>query len=188
MSSSAIVKPFVKRFSAYLVTQREPVVEAVSAILVKPPFKFVRGKTFDDVTALFFEYQYDYFDLACWPTDKRETPIAAMVSIPSDKRAAKKSPRSKWRSFYPEALCDGFEAVVAKHPDDEDDLREAYNGARTRVFERWFSQCWKAAAKVGGPPVHAFFSIHDTFFRTNLRTAKECNGDEIAKLVKKRPG
>ncbi len=57
--------------------------------------------------------------------------------------------------------------------------RHRHHGGRRRT---------KKPAKVGGPPVHAFFSIHDTFDRTNLRTAKECNGDEIAKLVKKRPG
>jgi hypothetical protein len=184
------IKNFVATFAAYLEKQREPMVHDVSKLLAKPVFKFARGKSFDDVTALFFEYQYESFNMGCWPADRLGNPLANMFSLPANKKVGKKSRNSKWSSFSPERLSDDFEAFIEQHEEDEDTLREAYNQALTRAYVRWFIQCWKVAAKLndGGPPVHVFFSIHDTYFRTNLRTNKECNGDEISKLVKKRPG
>jgi hypothetical protein len=179
-------KPFVSTFAEFLAKQHKPMVNSLSKLLAQPTFKFERGKSFDDVTALFFEYQYDRYDTMCWPVDRRGNPIAGVVRL----RSAKKPLTSNSNEFYPKSRQKAFESFIDRNHEDEDNLRDAYNRACTRKFERWFITCWKVAVKMnkGGPPVHMFFSIHDTWFRKNLRTNTKCNGDEISALVKKRPG
>ncbi|WP_278379430.1 hypothetical protein [Chryseobacterium arthrosphaerae] len=51
---------------------------------------------------------------------------------------------------------------------------------RYRLFEQWFFDCWKEAKAQTSVMMDAYFSIHDTYFRTDLNTLKTINEDEIA--------
>jgi hypothetical protein len=179
--AKSTVKKLVLDFASNLDKQQAPLTAELTRLLGQP--------LSDDATALFFEYQHDSFRLVSWWSSRAFEPIGKATRLLGDKRGATNARRSNTNPLYPKRLEDAFERFIARHEDDEDDLRSAYDRARTGLFKRWFVRCWKAASKSskGGPPVHAFFSVHDTWFRTNLRTNERCSGDEIAKVVKMRP-
>lgn len=178
-----VLKQFKEDWLNYLKRNTALLVVDLQRMLQSPVFKYNKGASLNNVAAIFFEYEYDYFDIACWPVDKKGGPIAAPLFYPSDKSGAKQTKKSKWNSFYPEKLWADFERFIEANEDNEDDIRDNYDEMRSTVFEKWFIRCWQKAAK-GKKSFPAFLSIHDSSFKTDLNTGKECNQKDIDKLLK----
>ncbi|MBV8326244.1 hypothetical protein [Chryseobacterium sp.] len=134
-----------------------------------------------DIKAFYFEYEYDYLNLVCWAVNASGEIIIAPMMLP-EKNDGKNSEADRWNAFIPEDIwneaaefCDSYEE------EDADDLLDEYNDEKYTLFENWFFECWKKAAAATENKTDAYFSIHDTYFRTDLVTFETINDDDIAK-------
>lgn len=146
---------------------------------------YLRGKTKSDMKALYFEYEYDDLDIIAWGADQKGNIITHTMFLPCQKkRQINKS--ENWNSFLPEKIwtaATDFQEQYGEE-DDFDDFWDEYNEEKYRLFENWFFECWKKAAEQSKVIFDAYFSIHDTYFRTDLNTFKTINDDEIAERYK----
>jgi hypothetical protein len=85
----------------------------------------------------------------------------------------------KWNALIPETIWTAA-ADFQDHYEGEDfdEILDEYDDEKYKLFEQWFFACWKKASRAD--PHKKRFSIHDTYFRTDLNTLKTINEDEIA--------
>jgi len=121
----------------------------------------------DKSEKLFFEYEYDYLNIVYWWEDVDSNIVAKAKSVDREEN-------EEWKSFMPKeietkeiGLEDDYEG------DDFDEIYDEYNEQKYKLFENWFCKCWEEAIKQAGKTQIAYFSIHDTAFRTNLNTGKK---------------
>ncbi|MGK6343709.1 hypothetical protein ACMGDK_15920 [Chryseobacterium sp. DT-3] len=146
---------------------------------------YLRGKTKTDVKALYFEYEYDFLDIVGWAAGQKGDIITQTTALPRQKK--KQANESEdWNSFLPEKIWTGASDLQSRYEDEDnfDDLWDEYNDEKYRLFENWFIECWKKAAEHAQVHIDAYFSIHDTYFRTELNTFTTINDDEIAERYK----
>lgn len=159
--------------TAQMVTDLKP-------LLLDSGITYVDGKSRDDVAYFGFEYDYAYLDVTFCAVGNGGEPISEVEALPKVV-ASKANADSEWTAFLPEHIWD---AVVAfedsdDFDDDAEDLLDAYHLARCRIFEQWFCACWKQAVVEAGVNVAAYFSVHDSYFKTDLNTLKEVTSDAL---------
>jgi hypothetical protein len=174
----------LNEFENYLSRLSTQMVSDLQNILTMQTIPFMDSKSQTDMAALFFEYDYEWLDIFFYGVDKELEPVTNTVKLPS-----KLLPESHGDTLQPEVLHE-FEINVEDEFDfdnnDEDEFYEQldeYKDKKSEIFESWFSQCWDKATKNPEAKPEAFFSVHDTAFKTDLNRAKTAKEVEIIKLL-----
>ncbi|KFF27248.1 hypothetical protein [Chryseobacterium vrystaatense] len=163
--------------------------EETAEQLVKDLVQIIDDKKADDledrteaeIRAFYFEYQYDYLDITAWATDKSGNSITNPVLLPTQRKQGI-GEEDKWSALLPEKIWKEASDFQEKYEDEDDfdDFWDEYNEEKYKLFEDWFCECWKRASGQTGYRKDAYFSIHDTYFKTDLNTLQTINDDEIA--------
>jgi len=168
------------KLKKYLEETKGQVVADLVQLLKGENVNYLDGKTKTDIGALYFEYEYDYLDIAAWATDKNGK-IITDTAILHKQKENHINETERWNSFLPETIWKAAIDFQEKHEEDEDwdDVWEEYEGEKYELFEFWFFDCWKEASAQTESRVDAYFSVHDTYFKTDLNTFETINDDEI---------
>ena len=175
-----------KEWKLYLESSAEQMQEDIRNILTDEIVKYEEGKSKQDIAAMYFEYEYEYMNIAFWAENKNEMLITEVMKLPTIMRNNTKS-NSNWKHFIPETIWKEVLESEDEFEGDEDDYYEArdeYTNESTELFEKWFFDCWTAAIKEIENIPDAYFSIHDTNWRTDLKTGKEMSIAEISERYK----
>lgn len=143
---------------------------------------YLNNKSEADTKALYFEYQYDYLDIIFWSVDREGERITETIKLPS-----KNINRidEEWNVLIPKQIWEAAADFEDNYKEDDlDDLLDEYNTEKYELFENWFLECWKKASENVNVKTDAYFSIHDTYFKTDLRSLETVNTDEISKRYK----
>ncbi|WP_139262515.1 hypothetical protein [Chryseobacterium polytrichastri] len=138
---------------------------------------YLNNKSKNNCKALYFEYQYDYLDIIFWSVDQAGERITELIRLPS-----KKIDRidEEWSALIPKQIWEAAADFEDTYEDDDfDDILDEYNTEKYELFESWFLECWKKATEQTKVEVDAYFSIHDTYFKTDLHSMETINTDEI---------
>lgn len=171
-------------FKVYLEASTHQMVSHIKDILSGKSVVYLVGKTESDTVAYFFEYEYDYLDIVCWATDRAGNLITDTIILPAPKNS-KADAESKWNAFMPEEIWMKIADFHDNYEEDDfDDILDEYNKEKYELFEKWFCDCWSKAVKETGIKTDAYFSIHDTIFKTDLNTLEEIKEKEIEERYK----
>ena len=172
-----------EEWKLYLDSLTEQVQADIRNILLTDQIvKYQFGKSRQNIVAFYFEYQYDSMNIMLWAQDKNGDEVADPIEIPTTNNTDK---NSSWKSLVPENILKRvYEMDNTYEGDDYDEIRREYENIKTELFERWFLNCWNTATKEIENIPDAYFSIHDTYFLTDLKTGKEINSDQIAERYK----
>ncbi|WP_160139229.1 hypothetical protein [Chryseobacterium sp. c4a] len=136
------------------------------------------GKT--DIKAFYFEYEYEYLDIVCWGVDQKGKIMTNTIFLPTQKLSSADE-NGDWDALIPEKIWKAASDFQDHYEEDDfDDILDEYDDEKYKLFEQWFFDCWKKASASSNVKIDAYFSIHDTYFRTDLNTLKTINEDEIA--------
>ena len=175
-----------EEWKLYLESSAEQMQEDIRNILTDKIVKYELGKSKQDIAALYFEYEYEYMNITFWAENKNEMLITEVMELPTIMRN-NTNEKSNWKHFFPETIWKEVVESEDEYEGDEDDYydaRDEYTNKNTELFEEWFFNCWKVAIKGMGNIPDAYFSIHDTNWRTDLRTGNEMSLAEISKRYK----
>ena len=142
---------------------------------------YLNNKKEVDTKALYFEYQYDYLDIIFWTVDQFGERITETIKLPL-KKADK---TNDWNALIPKQIWEAAADFEDNYDDDLDDILDEYNTQKCELFENWFFECWKKASEKANVKTDAYFSIHDTYFKTDLNSMQAINTDEISERYKK---
>ena len=173
-----------KEWKLYLDSSAEQMQTDIRNILTDQIVKYKQGKSRQDIVALYFEYEYDYMNILFWAKDKSEELVAELIVLPTIKRN-NADENSNWEHFLPENIWRnvlGTEDIY--EGEDYDEIRREYENVKTTLFKEWFLTCWNTITKDMENVPDAYFSIHDTYFLTDLKTGKKINSDEISERYK----
>lgn len=132
-----------------------------------------------DIKAFYFEYEYEYLDIVFWGVDSKGKIATNTVFLPTKKSAGNED--DDWNALIPEKIWTASSDFQDHYEgEDFDDILDEYDEEKYKIFEQWFFDCWKKASAQTQVKMDAYFSIHDTYFRTDLNTLKTINEDEIA--------
>lgn len=165
----------------YLEEIKEELIKDLVQMLKGENVDYLGGNTKTDIKALYFEYDCDFLDIITWAADQKGDIITQTTALPCQKK--KQADESEdWNSFLPEKIWTATSDFQEQYEDEDnfDDLCDEYSGEKYRLFENWFFDCWKKATEHTQVYIDAYFSIHDSYFRTDLNTLKTINDDEIA--------
>ncbi|PQA96813.1 hypothetical protein B0A69_01730 [Chryseobacterium shigense] len=165
----------------HLEETKKQLIKDIVQILKGENIDYLEGNGKVDIKALYFEYEYDYLDIVAWAVDKNGEIITDILKLPSQ-RKKQTGGSADWNSFLPENIGIAASEFQDCHEDEEDfdDLWDEYNEEKYELFEDWFCTCWKEASAQAEIRADAYFSVHDTYFKTDLGTFKTINDDEIA--------
>lgn len=170
-----------KDLKNYLDRSTPQMLSDLKGILQDDSILYLQGKSRKEAGALYVEYEYDYLDMVYWLADKSGEIISQTQVLPT-KKNSKNDEQSKWNSFMPEDIWAKLADVQDEDLDqDLEDLLDEYNDEKYRIFEDWFCSCWKKAVEETGIGIDAYFSIHDTIFKTDLNTLEEIQEEDIKK-------
>ncbi|KFF07970.1 hypothetical protein [Chryseobacterium luteum] len=175
------LKPLNVELKKYLKQSSVQIIEHLALLLKGENLDYFDGKNKKDIKSLYFEYEYDYLDIMVWAVDEKGEIITHTVTLTSQKKE-KSAGNSNWNSFLPEKIWMTASGFQYHHEEDDDfhDLWDEYNDEKYELFENWFFDCWKKASAQTESRADAYFSIHDTYFRTDLNTFKTISDDDIA--------
>ncbi|WP_347217992.1 hypothetical protein [Chryseobacterium sp.] len=167
-------------FKNYLEAISSQLIEDLIHLLNGDNISYIGNNGRSDIKAFYFEYEYEYLDIVFWGVDRNNKIATQTVSLPT-KKSGSAEENSDWNALIPEKIWN----VVSHFQDhyegeDFDDILDEYDDEKYKLFEHWFSDCWKKASEHTHVQMDAYFSIHDTYFRTDLNTLKMINEDEIA--------
>jgi hypothetical protein len=168
-------------FKIYLDTISAGLTDDLVRLLKGETIHYLHG-THSDIKAFYFEYEYDYLNIVFWGVDHKGTIATNTQSLPTRKNG-NTSDNEEWSALFPEEIWNKVSDVEDHYEDDDfDEIMDEYNEEKYQIFEQWFSDCWKKASEQTSIKMNAYFSIHDTYFRTDLNTMKTINEDEIAQI------
>ncbi|MGG7471298.1 hypothetical protein ACVVIH_21535 [Chryseobacterium arthrosphaerae] len=141
---------------------------------------YLENKNLSDIKAFYFEYEFEYLNIICWGVDAAGRMATKTKALP-EKTENAACENEKWSALIPEKIwTEAADFQDHYDGDDFDDILDEYDDEKYRLFEQWFFDCWKEAKAQTSVMMDAYFSIHDTYFRTDLNTLKTINEDEIA--------
>ncbi|MGN7866830.1 hypothetical protein [Chryseobacterium sp. 22458] len=142
--------------------------------------QYLENKEQSDIKAFYFEYEFEYLNIICWGVDRAGKMATEKTALPGkNENTAQKN--EKWSALIPEKIWTQAADFQDHYEGDNfDDILDEYDDEKYRLFEQWFFDCWKEAKTQTSVKMDAYFSIHDTYFRTDLNTLKTINEDEIA--------
>ncbi|MDQ0780392.1 hypothetical protein [Chryseobacterium sp. W4I1] len=115
------------KLKKYLEETKGQVVADLVQLLKGENVNYLDGKTKTDIGALYFEYEYDYLDIAAWATDKNGKIITDTAILHKQKENHINETES-WDSFLPETIWKVAIDFQEKHEEyeDWDDVWEEY--------------------------------------------------------------
>jgi len=141
---------------------------------------YLENKVKSDIKAFYFEYEYDYLNIMFWGVDGTGELVTEIIKLPTKKNNAAHE-NEKWNALIPEKIWTTAAEFQDNYEDDDfDEILDEYNDEKYKLFEQWFLDCWEKASEQISVKTDAYFSIHDTYFKTDLNTLKTINEDEIA--------
>lgn len=178
-------KETLAEFKIYLSKITSQMTNDLKTILSKGNIVYKEGKSDDDTAGYFFEYDYELLTVVFWGVDKGINPITETVTLPSQ----------FIEESHPTALISEemheFEMEIEDEYDNEeyseeefDELFEKYHEDKCEIFENWFCDCWKEASSGIKNDTDSYFSVHDTNYKTDLKTLNEITLDEIEQRYK----
>jgi len=173
-----------KEFSNYLEGAKTQMITDIRKLLGYDDIRFLENKSKTDMVAFCFEYEYDYLNIVFYGMGKDGNAVTEPVIL-SGRKNSKVTEDSVWKSFMPESIWKAFSDFEDNHEgDDIEDMVERYEGGKYRLFENWFYRCWREAKKQIPVKIDAYFSIHDTIFKTDLNTLKTIKEKDILSRYK----
>lgn len=165
----------------HLEKTKEQLIKDLVQLLKGEHIDYLEGRTKVDIKAFYFEYEYDYLDIVAWAADNNGQMVTDTVILPIQ-RKNQMGESEEWNSFLPEKIWTAASDFQDSNEEEEDfdDWWDEYNDEKYSLFEDWFCQCWKEASEHTENKADAYFSVHDTYFRTDLNTLTTINDDEIA--------
>lgn len=142
--------------------------------------RYLGNRKRSDIKAFYFEYEYEYLDIVFRGVDNNGKAATQTVSLPAKKKGIAEE-NSEWNALIPKKIWNAVSDFQNHYEgEDFDEILDEYDNEKYKLFEQWFSDCWKKASEQAKIKIDAYFSIHDTYFRTDLNTLKTINEDEIA--------
>lgn len=141
---------------------------------------YLEGNSKHNIKAFYFEYEYEYLDIVFWGVDVTGKIATKTIMLPTKKNDSIKGDE-KWTALIPEKIWRAASDFQDNYEgDDFDEILDEYDDEKYKLFERWFFECWRKTSEQTQIKMDAYFSIHDTYFRTDLNTLTTINEDEIA--------
>lgn len=167
-------------FKKYLEETSAQLTEDLIHLLDGENISYVDNKGKSDVKAFYFEYEYEYLDIVFWGVDQKGKIITNTIFLPTKKKSSAEE-SGDWDALIPEKIWNMVSDFQDHYEgEDFDEVLDEYDDEKYKLFEQWFFDCWKKASEYTKVKMDAYFSIHDTYFRTDLNTLKTINEDEIA--------
>lgn len=167
-------------FKQYLEGISGKLTEDLIHLLKGENIQYLGAKDSSDIKALYFEYEYEYLNIICWGVDKTGQISTEIVKLPKTENETANE-NEKWNALIPETIWTAASDFQDHYEgEDFDEILDEYDDEKYKLFEQWFFACWKKASEQTHIKRDAYFSIHDTYFRTDLNTLKTINEDEIA--------
>jgi len=167
-------------FKNYLAGISGKLTEDLIHLLKGEGINYLNGNTQAHIKAFYFEYEFDYLNIVFWGVDHKGKIATETMFLPT-KKNNNDNGNEKWSGLIPQMIWQKASDFEDNYEgDDFDDILDEYNDEKYRLFEQWFFDVWKGASEQTGVKTDAYFSIHDTYFRTDLNTLKTINEDEIA--------
>lgn len=164
----------------YLEETSTQLTEDLIHLLKGENISYIESNGKSDIKAFYFEYEYEYLDIVFWGVDRKGKMGTNTVFLPTKKKDNNEE-NSDWDALIPEKIWIAASDFQDHYEgDDFDDILDEYDAEKYKLFEQWFFDCWKIASEQTGVKMNAYFSIHDTYFRTDLNTLKTINEDKIA--------
>ncbi len=164
----------------YLEETHTQLTEDLIHLLKGEKISYIGSNSKSDIKAFYFEYEYEYLDIVFWGVDHKGKMATDTVFLPTKKKGSAEE-NSDWDALIPEKIWSAASEFQDHYKEDDfDDILDEYDDEKYKLFEEWFFDCWKKASEQTGVKMNAYFSIHDTYFRTDLNTLKTINEDEIA--------
>lgn len=120
----------------------------------------------DKVSAIYFEYSFDDLQLYFWKEDQNGELIGESVTkLPTDNKEGILS------KLLLDSIIDLEDDLYLEEVLSEEDIFdeiEHFNQQRCKMFEKWFLSCWSLASAKGNWDTKAYFSVHDSYFKTEL--------------------
>lgn len=171
------LKKYLEQISSQLIVDLTDLINGKDII-------YLNNKNETDTKAFYFEYQYDYLDIIFWSVDREGERITETIKFPL-KKVDRINGSSDWNALIPKQIWEVAADFEDSYEEDElDDILDEYNTEKYELFENWFLECWKKASEKVNVKTDAYFSIHDTYFKTDLNSMETINTDEIAKRYK----
>ncbi|WP_299117430.1 hypothetical protein [uncultured Winogradskyella sp.] len=154
----------------------------LKGILSDEIIEYQLKRTNSDIIVYLFEYGYEMLDLTFYGLDKYFQQYTEHISLPT-KFPNKDSEFITSDDIYQFENKKAIKSYNNELTEHEKDLINAYHTEKTKIFESWFSNCWKKASIGIELTKDAYFSIHDTNCRIDLSTMKEISHTEIIKKL-----
>ncbi len=166
-------------FQRYLEGIRGAFTENLVHLLKGENINYLNENSRSDIKAFYFEYEFEYLNIVFWGVDRTGKIATDTIFLPSKKEG--EADENKWNALIPEEIWTAAADFQDHYEgDDFDEVLDEYDDEKYRLFEQWFFGCWQKASEQSKVKIDAYFSIHDTYFRTDLNTLKTINEDEIA--------
>ncbi len=173
-------KEYLDYFEKYLEKLTNQMVVDLRNIVKNKPFVYRDGKNETNIVGCFFEYDFEYFSISLYGLDKSLNQVTEVVSLPT-----KLIDESLKNYIIPKRIRDfgkNIEDTYDKEKYSEDEfyeLLEEYNEKLREIFEKWFLKCWKKISEKQKINIDAYFSVHDSYYYTDLKTMNEITENEI---------
>ncbi len=172
----------LKYFEKYLLRLTNQIVLDLQDILSDKIVVYKNNKTILDIKGYFFEYEYKYLDIIFYGLDKNLNLVTETIKLPT-----KLINENFKNHLMPECIYNseididnGYDEQ--KYSEEEFyDIFDEYKSKMHDIFLNWFFDCWKKAVGNKKLTVYAYFSVHDSYYSTDLKTMKRVNDDEIKK-------
>ncbi|MFD2909018.1 hypothetical protein ACFSX9_09735 [Flavobacterium ardleyense] len=157
-----------KEFANYLEKSTAQMISDLNDILFDKSVTYRLNYSKASIVTYYFEYEWDILDIAFWAVNKSGEVINEILILPT-KKDSKIDATGKWNSFLPEKIAKFIYDFENNYEGaDIDEVLEKYEEEKHILFENWFCNCWTQTIKETDIKVNAYFSIHDTNYKTNL--------------------
>ena len=136
-------------------------------------YVYGNGKSFKDVVAFYFEYEYDLLVITFFAVDFEFELVFNPISLPTSMKSD-----LKWNHLIPEKIYRQFQKLEQEKPANE---IIKYQQKNEIILYEWFQNCWDSVTSNNRARIDSYFSIHDTYFKTDLNTGEKLNGAQIEK-------
>lgn len=168
-----------KDFAVYLENSKPQMISDLKNILSDKSIVYEFKNTKADIVAYYFEYEWDFLDTALWVVNKKGSVLNEALILPTQNNS-KMSEASDWSAFMPEKIWNKVTDFQDSYDgEDFDEILDEYESEKYTLFEDWFCECWKQTIEETGIKVDAYFSIHDTNYKTDLNTLEEMTDQQI---------
>ncbi len=178
MTLAQHLKLLILQLQHHLTELQDELIIDLKNLQTNKALQYVDDYTFDDIACFCFEYEYDYLDIVGWAMNAHQEVITGTVVLPSKNQLQEK--KNRWAYLLPESVYDAQIELQDQYSDEEDEW-DKYHNQKDQTLTVWFRDSWLKVSKETGTKSDAYFSIHDTYWRTDLKTGRKLNDDEIAK-------